>query len=227
MAKRFAAWLWEFRRLLTGNELQDLWVRDDRAPAIAEMRQFARDRLLSSRASLFRATPVDKTAERKRLELSLGSHTGRLSILFLCQGNICRSPYAELKLRQMMPESGVADLSSAGLLPRNARPSPATAQAVAAQRGVDLSAHRSRHAFADTVSAATHVFIFDETNMRSFIARYPEMRERVFFLATLSPEDPNHEILDPDGRNASVFEQTYARVDSCLNRLLPLLNRRT
>ena len=223
--KTFAAWLWEFRRLLAGNEHQDLWVLDDHAPAIAELRQFAGDRLASLRTSLLGATPISLSAERKRFQASVRSQGGRLNILFLCQGNICRSPYAELKLRQLMPADALAEVSSAGLLPRNARASPTTAQAAALQRGVDLSTHRSRHAHAEVVDAATHILIFDDVNLRSFIARCPELRERVFFLSSLNPNESNHEILDPDGCSASVFEKTYSRIDRCLECLSELVQR--
>ncbi len=211
------AWLWEFRRVPAGTEVQDLWVGDDRAPAIAELRQFARERVATLRPAKGGAYV---SGEKGRIIAATRAATRPLNIVFICQGNICRSPYAEYRLRQMLPAGSAVAVDSAGMLPRNARPSPPAAIAAAHRRGVDLAPHRSRHAFAETVDVASHILIFDEKNLRSFGARYPDLRDRVFFLAGLDDTQSGHEIHDPDGKAEAVFDQTYARIDRCLEGLV-------
>lgn len=218
--RMLGAWVWEFRRVLAGNEVHDLWVGDDRAPAIEELRQFAGERLAALRPARANA----RLAGQERRIISAAQAARRpLKIVFICQGNICRSPYAEHRLGQMLPAGSAITVDSAGMLPRNARPSPPAAIMAAHRRGVDLAPHRSRHAFAETVAAATHIFVFDEKNLRSFCARYPELAERVFFLAGLDASRAGHEIHDPDGKADTVFDQTYAQIDRCLEGLVKQL----
>lgn len=217
------AWLWEFRRIPSGREVQDVWVRDDPAPAYAELRQFARDRLDSLRAVDASAGRARRENERRRLAAALGAARAPATILFLCQGNICRSPYAEHKLRQLLPADAALRIGSAGMLPRNARPSPPAALAAAARRGVDLAGHRSQHAWAETVAQAAVILIFDQVNRRSFEARYPELRERVFLLSALDNAGSETEIADPDGKSEAFFASTYERIDRCTERLARLV----
>jgi protein-tyrosine phosphatase len=70
-------------------------------------------------------------------------------IIFVCTGNICRSPTAEGVLRQMAAAQGLADrieVASAGLEDWHAgAPPDARSQAHALRRGYDISAQRARH----------------------------------------------------------------------------------
>lgn len=70
-------------------------------------------------------------------------------IVFVCTGNICRSPTAEGVLRQLAAKRGLADrieVASAGLEGWHAgAPPDVRSQAHALRRGVDLSAQRARH----------------------------------------------------------------------------------
>src|SRR5207245_1676219 len=67
------------------------------------------------------------------------------SVLFVCHGNICRSPYAAYAFRQRIPPmfATAMRVDSAGFVGPG-RPSPGTAIESAAHRGVDLSPHRAR-----------------------------------------------------------------------------------
>ncbi|MGB4779793.1 NUDIX domain-containing protein [Microbacterium sp.] len=66
-------------------------------------------------------------------------------VLFVCSGNICRSPLAELLLRRMARESGVAvEVASAGVAAHVGEPMDDGAAACAARHGLDGSAHVAR-----------------------------------------------------------------------------------
>ncbi len=71
------------------------------------------------------------------------------NVVFVCTGNICRSPTAEGVLRRMVAAQGLADriaVASAGLEDWHAgAPPDARSQAHALRRGYDLSAQRARH----------------------------------------------------------------------------------
>ena len=110
------------------------------------------------------------------------------------------------------------------MLPRNRRASPDVAIGAAARHGVDMSAHRSRHAGAGVLEAADLVVVFDEINLRSIKKRYPALRNRVFLLGELDAGQA--EIHDPEGKTEATFLATYQRIDACLTALAQTLTPR-
>jgi len=66
-------------------------------------------------------------------------------VVFICYGNICRSPYAAARLRHMLATSGVTgvEVDSAGFVAPG-RPADRQAAAIARERGTELGAHWSR-----------------------------------------------------------------------------------
>jgi protein-tyrosine-phosphatase/predicted ATP-grasp superfamily ATP-dependent carboligase len=222
MVGRLLSWLGSLGRVLIGREHHDVLVLDDWRPAVVEMRQFVAERWQGLRGvpPLARnpAFGADGNALRR-------THGAPLKIVFVCQGNICRSPYAEHKARALAAAAGLPlQLASAGMLPRNRRPSPAVALAVAARRGVPLDTHHSQHAHEDLLQQADAIVIFDAINRRSVLARYPEAATRLCYLDEFSQDHgPVHEIADPDGRADAVFDATYDHIDRALQGLMTRL----
>src|SRR5262244_3858203 len=92
-----------------------------RAARHAPERLLHRVRRRSARATLKRARPR--------------------SLLVICHGNICRSPFAEVFLKRLLDASGT-EVTSAGFIGPGRTP-PQEAIGEAARRGEDLSSHRS------------------------------------------------------------------------------------
>ena len=84
------------------------------------------------------------------------------SVLFICLGNVCRSPYAELSFRRMAP--GV-DVDSAGFIGPGRNP-PADAQLLARERGVDVSAHVSKVVTAEITRGHDLIVVVDPRQRR-------------------------------------------------------------
>jgi protein-tyrosine-phosphatase len=207
-------WLWSFHRALLGREHYDTLVLDDPRPGLREL--FA-DRW-GSRGRKKGGRPLGGAQLISHLDRLVHERSGRnIEVLFVCQGNINRSSYAELKAKQLFGSS-LFRFSSAGMLPRNRRGSPAVAISAAACHGVDMSAHRSRHASAAVLNAADVILVFDEINLKSIAARYPELDKPVYLIGeVISSADP--QILDPEGKSEATFFSTYRRIDECLTVL--------
>lgn len=104
----------EVLSLVTGSESSDTFVLDDPQPGLADLR-----RLGSRLARSLRARTDGRRTERERAAQALRSAR---DVLFVCKGNICRSPFAEAVARATLDDG--ARVTSAGLLPRPDRPCP-------------------------------------------------------------------------------------------------------
>lgn len=97
------------------------------------------------------------------------STTKTQSILFVCMGNICRSPTAEGVFRKRVEDAGLAHaihIDSAGTYGYHVgEPPDARSQQFAARRGYDLSVQRARKVSADDFIKFDHVLAMDHDNL--------------------------------------------------------------
>lgn len=106
-------------------------------------------------------------------------------VLVLCTANQCRSPMAEVLLRDRLIAAGVgAVVRSAGDLPGGVGASGGSVRAMAT-RGLDLSAHRSQSLRPDLVSSADLVVAMARRHLRSAVAMVPDAWGRTFTLKEL------------------------------------------
>jgi protein-tyrosine phosphatase len=147
------------------------------------------------------------------------------SILFICHGNICRSPYAAVAFRQRCPGSlrGACAVESAGFIGPD-RPSPSLALSVAARRGVDLSAHRSAPLSREKIANATVVVVMSRVQQKAIQKEYRRAPASILILGDLD-QSPivTRTITDPYAQTEDVFEASFARIDRCLEQLTRLL----
>ena len=215
------SWIGEFRHLLLGHEFHDGCVKDDRQPGLVELKMFCSQLICAARAKVPGWQPPLRTGLRNKIRTALTITSAPVRILILCDGNICRSPYAALKLQQLLGSHAARfDIRSAGMLPRNRRSSPKVAIDAAARRNVALFDHRSEYAFQENVVAAAVILVFDRVNWRSLATRYPDQLHKVFFLGELLSTDGKAiEIADPVSGDAAVFDATYQQIDLALDAL--------
>lgn len=139
-------------------------------------------------------------------------------VLFVCHGNICRSPYAEHALRRDLAAAGEErwSVESAGFVKPD-RPSPAEAREVAARRGVDLETHRSRTMTTELVSEFDLIYVMSSAQARSMRELFGVRPESVWVLGDLDPGAiSKRTIRDPVEQPEAVFEEVYDRVDRCI-----------
>jgi len=121
-------------------------------------------------------------------------------ILFVCAGNICRSPVAEAVVRAEFARAGVDVLvASAGTGPWHiGRPADARAQASALERGYDLSSHRARRVSADDFGQFDLLLAMDRDNLADLSARCPdEYAGKLGLFLPFAGVDTPQEVADP------------------------------
>jgi protein-tyrosine-phosphatase len=147
------------------------------------------------------------------------------SILFICHGNICRSPYAAVAYRQRLPGSlrGAYTIDSAGFIGPD-RPSPPLALSVAARRGVDLSAHRSALLSREKIANASVVVVMSRVQKKAIQKEFRRAPDSILILGDLD-QSPirTRTITDPYSQTEDIFETSFTRIDRCLEQLTSLL----
>lgn len=141
-------------------------------------------------------------------------------ILFLCLGNVCRSPFAA---QYAATHLDTVDVASAGLSPLQGIDSPANAVRTARTFGVDLSEHTSRGVPATALQETDMVFVMDFCNYYLLSTRHPAARDRAHFLGALNPERTTPVIPDPHGGDPETFRETYAAISRTIDRLAAIM----
>jgi protein-tyrosine-phosphatase len=136
------------------------------------------------------------------------------NILFLCYGNICRSPVAEKLGQRLLPG---AIVTSAGFDPAVNRRAPSNVQRAAQALNLDLSSSASRRVDQALVDAADLVVLHDLRNFRDFRRDFPSNLHKVVLLGMLL-DPPRNEITDPydkpDRETLEILRQIEAAIQA-------------
>lgn len=157
--------------------------------------------------------------------------SAKISILFVCMGNICRSPTAEGVFRQQAETAGLAPLlhiDSAGTQGYHAGEAPdRRSQAAAARRGYDLGSIRARGVAAVDFERFDLILAMDEQNRASLLARCPaEHTHKLQLLLDYSARFPCQQVPDPYYGGNFGFERVLDMVEDAATGLLAHLRSR-
>jgi protein-tyrosine phosphatase len=154
-----------------------------------------------------------------------------IGVLFVCLGNICRSPTAEGVFRKRVADAGMSDIirvDSAGTHAYHTGEPPDRRAILAAQkRGVDLSDIRARRITATDFETFQFVLAMDESNLRNLRELCPaEYSDRLRLFLEFSGEVGVREVPDPYYGGALGFERVLDLVEEAADGLLTSLSTR-
>ena len=154
----------------------------------------------------------------------------KISVLFVCMGNICRSPTAEGVFRHFVQEAGLADrikIDSAGTHAyHTGEPADRRASAAAERRGYSLAACRARRVQTEDFENFTYIVAMDRLNHVTLIDRADaEHHDKIrLFLEFSSAEED--EVPDPYYGGAAGFDRVLDLVEEASRGLLETLSDR-
>jgi low molecular weight protein-tyrosine phosphatase len=154
-----------------------------------------------------------------------------IRVLFVCMGNICRSPTAEGVFKYYVAEAGLADRiasDSAGTHDFHiGEPADPRAQQAASRRGYDLSPLRGRQVSPRDFADFDYVLAMDETILRALERRCPsQYTHKVKLFMEFGFDAGAREVPDPYSGGLEGFEQVLDMVEQAAQGLLLYLRAR-
>lgn len=148
------------------------------------------------------------------------------SVLFVCLGNICRSPLAEAAFRAEAARAGLrAVADSAGTADYHVgEPPDPRAIRTAARFGIDISGYRGRQAVAEDFARFTHIFALDHANLRNLERIAPAGHTaQLSLLLDLVPGREGQAVADPWYGEEPGFLITWDEVSAAARALVDRL----
>ncbi len=154
----------------------------------------------------------------------------QVKVLFVCMGNICRSPTAHGVFDKRVRDAGLQEqvlTDSAGTHAYHiGEPPDARAQATALRRGVDLSGQRARRVAPEDFEHFDYVLAMDQENYELLGEICPaEHRRKLRMFMEFAPERPEREVPDPYFGGATGFERVIDMAEAAADGLLAAIRR--
>jgi glycine hydroxymethyltransferase len=149
------------------------------------------------------------------------------TVLFVCTGNVCRSPMAEGLFKQAVRGRGAYRVISAGVGAVDGQ--RASDHAVTALRalGLDISNHRSRHLTAEVVAQADYIFGMTHSHVDAIMLLYPQAAEKTFLLREFDEtlDAYENDISDPIGGSYEVYCNCRDQIEQGIASMLKFIEQ--
>jgi glycine hydroxymethyltransferase len=143
-------------------------------------------------------------------------------VLFICTGNVCRSPMAEGLLRQMTDED--FEVASAGLGAGRGQPPSAHAIDVLREEGIDISGIRSQPVSADLLREADYIFTMTRDHLDMLLLLFPEMASKARLLRfDDAAKGGRPDVTDPIGGTRGTYEACKEDIKRAMPRVVELI----
>jgi glycine hydroxymethyltransferase len=151
------------------------------------------------------------------------------TVLFVCTGNICRSPMAQGLFADLVRGRRDIEATSAGIGAGAGQPPSPHAVEVMSELNIDIRQIRSKPLMADLVRRADFIFVMTYGHLDSMLLLFPSAAEKTFLLREFETELPvmEREVSDPIGMSRDVYRRTRDEIRAALPRVLDLVLQST
>lgn len=139
-------------------------------------------------------------------------------VLFVCTGNICRSPAAQTLLERRLNREGLTDwaVESAGTWTVAGRPASRYIVELMAERGLDVSHHRSRVVKRHLIEQADLVLVMARGHAEALRLEFPDQAGKIYLLSEMRNHH-RYDVEDPYGRSFEEYEKRVNEIERLIN----------
>lgn len=205
--------------------------QDSTPPSPWNLRSFVPDALLRERETFLRLGPkAGPIYARLRLLDLVGARSpnmqgvtsGARTFLFVCFGNLMRSPMAEALFRKAISDADLRGIrcASAGLHAIAGNEAHPWALMAAQEIGLPLANHRAQPVTADLVTQADAILAMDFQNKAELLAHFPEFESKILMLSAYADGPFRYrEIPDPYFGDIDATRRCYGVLQACIRNL--------
>jgi len=153
-----------------------------------------------------------------------------VNILFVCTGNMCRSPFGEYALKAKLEQGPVAPsqpvtVGSAGTMVSDGHPAADDAVKHAVDFGYDLDPHRARQLSEALLEWADMVLVMDRSHEQMIMTFWSHHREKLRYMTEFDPQGKGKkkDVADPYGGSARGYRKCFTLIDRCVEGLVERL----
>src|SRR5947207_8915293 len=149
------------------------------------------------------------------------------TILFVCTGNVCRSPMAEGIFRQAVQDRGQYGVMSARLGAMEGQPPSIYAVQAVRDLGIDISSQRSRMLTPEMVQQADYIFGMTHSHIDTVMLLYPQAAEKTFLLREFDEtlDIFEKDISDPIGGSYEIYLNCRDQIEQGIVSLLRFIEQ--
>ena len=188
-------------------------------------------RVIDERYKFARLGAAGKAYARLRTldAIGLRAHHNRVparnarSFMFVCHGNIMRSPTAEFLLKRALATRKIGGMTviSSGTHATPGTEAHPRAQAAALELGLSLASHRSKLITAETVAASDVILAMDFQNHAELTVHFPDARSKVFLMSAFADGAQQfREIPDPYFGGEQETRECVSVLQACVDRMV-------
>ena len=138
------------------------------------------------------------------------------SVLFVCTGNLHRSPMAEYFLKSLIIDKTDWQISSAGTYTRNGMRTNDEVLAVLKKYGIDASAHRTQLVTRRKIHNHNLVLCLASNHKEALRTEFPDMKDRIYLLSEMIGKEES--VDDPIGGPMVEYEAVAQEINTYLSQ---------